>query len=654
MEAEVARRLECSVCLETYRDPRSLACRHTFCLECLSQEAQGSVVKCPICRTSHTLPNIGVAGLPKDLTIQGFVDLLAASRAWASPTAEKATCHQHPGRQLLFFCESASCDQLVCDICISSEHKPHLWSAIALIEEKQKKIVGTLVGEVQAICSHLDEVVNSMDAHEADLKAQTQSAEAKIEQTMQTILTAVEERKKHLIFDLRSTSDEKLLAVRNRKEGIRKFLNFLNQKAGLLGHLSKLNETRSQPSEGFAIGLEINTDIVLESIGNCGRVRQEAVEGPSSSSFPVRGVRMIPLQPVLGQINTRGQGVQDVSSSKLPLSEFYRAVSSVDLGVTAAEFERSALFPDGNLLAVARKRGHGDCIMQVYDTGTGRKVRDLGDPVQGMTELALSGDGNRLAFWTCVGAVWTLRVCNVDSGKKLMELEKIQHYDKYRHLSISSDGQRISAAIRGSVWVWDVETGCNVGGSSFSVIIDTCCLSHDGSWVAVGVDEEVKILDYAKNQVLRVLRGCGREVHVTKICITKICITQKDSHIISLTQNGTIRIWDVESGEQVQKLKFDCKRSSVIELICNDRFLTVRPNSNAGDVTYMGEMHIWEMSSGCLVIQSNFGKSNFPVGISRDGRFLVTANTSLNVRNATPVKIIVWEAADARIFLGCG
>lgn len=64
--------LECTVCLNTYNDPRTLACGHTFCHRCLMQvfnvfDERGDTVligevKCPCCRRelSQYLPNTNV------------------------------------------------------------------------------------------------------------------------------------------------------------------------------------------------------------------------------------------------------------------------------------------------------------------------------------------------------------------------------------------------------------------------------------------------------------------------------------------------------------------------------------------------------------------------------------------------------------------
>ena len=52
------RLLECSICLETFDDPRTLLCLHSFCKKCLENFVNGKSVdelNCPVCRSKFTV-----------------------------------------------------------------------------------------------------------------------------------------------------------------------------------------------------------------------------------------------------------------------------------------------------------------------------------------------------------------------------------------------------------------------------------------------------------------------------------------------------------------------------------------------------------------------------------------------------------------------
>ena len=54
--------LECSVCLETFDDPRTLHCLHSFCKKCLENFVEGKredELNCPVCRCKFTLDKEG-------------------------------------------------------------------------------------------------------------------------------------------------------------------------------------------------------------------------------------------------------------------------------------------------------------------------------------------------------------------------------------------------------------------------------------------------------------------------------------------------------------------------------------------------------------------------------------------------------------------
>ncbi|CAL8086704.1 unnamed protein product [Calicophoron daubneyi] len=83
--------LVCKICFESYKNPKSLACLHTFCATCIEKHISAEVTynkytdyrdfTCPLCRKRTQLPLGGVKRLPDNFLISGLTDLVMRQRA---------------------------------------------------------------------------------------------------------------------------------------------------------------------------------------------------------------------------------------------------------------------------------------------------------------------------------------------------------------------------------------------------------------------------------------------------------------------------------------------------------------------------------------------------------------------------------------------
>ncbi len=83
--------LTCSVCLDTYTNPKQLQCHHVYCQQCLARlvvrDQQGQLsLTCPTCRQVTPVPADGVAGLQAAFRVN---QLLKTSRCAPRIVEEK-------------------------------------------------------------------------------------------------------------------------------------------------------------------------------------------------------------------------------------------------------------------------------------------------------------------------------------------------------------------------------------------------------------------------------------------------------------------------------------------------------------------------------------------------------------------------------------
>ena len=115
--------LKCSICIDTYTDPKLLQCHHFYCLQCLNglveKDQQGHhVLTCPNCRQVTLVPVGGIESLPTAFHINSLLEILRRS-------ATISYCFVHDDQKSEFYC--VSCQEFICGKCTrkSSKHLKH-------------------------------------------------------------------------------------------------------------------------------------------------------------------------------------------------------------------------------------------------------------------------------------------------------------------------------------------------------------------------------------------------------------------------------------------------------------------------------------------------------------------------------------------------
>ncbi|XP_046384889.1 E3 ubiquitin-protein ligase TRIM32-like [Ischnura elegans] len=154
-EKRVEELLECAVCLERLKEPRTLPCDHTFCLNCLktqmssplgSADGSAGVVKCPTCRRDAAIPRQGgLASLPTNIYLESLLRVLSerppALPQTPPPSGSGCSKCGNGGLPHLYIC--GHCQQVLCKDCLP-EHLKEMKQEMLEIQEKIKGVTQRL------------------------------------------------------------------------------------------------------------------------------------------------------------------------------------------------------------------------------------------------------------------------------------------------------------------------------------------------------------------------------------------------------------------------------------------------------------------------------------------------------------------------------
>lgn len=205
-----------------------------------------------------------------------------------------------------------------------------------------------------------------------------------------------------------------------------------------------------------------------------------------------------------------------------------------------------AFFPDGERVASASWDG----TVKIWNLATGRQLLSLfhGEKMV-VSAVAIHPNGKLLAS----RARDAVRLWDLDTGRELHRFGVPSDFWRDTRLAFSPKGNLLAAGCENcEIRLWDVDQRKEVGRLvGHTDQIRDVTFSPDGSWIASAsdnCDRSILIWDVTTQTAVRTLRG---HVHGTYALAF-----HPDGHLLaSGATDGTIRLWDVATGQEVAVLK---------------------------------------------------------------------------------------------------
>jgi WD40 repeat protein/serine/threonine protein kinase len=229
------------------------------------------------------------------------------------------------------------------------------------------------------------------------------------------------------------------------------------------------------------------------------------------------------------------------------------ALKGLPTGVTSVAFSA-----DGNRLATTTRttnlNGRQGRIVKVWDAKSGDELLTIQGGIENCGSVAFSPDGKRLATayvrWTKNGSESELKVLDAETGKELLPVKGqtgiVGFLRPPYRVYFSPDGKRLAAASGREVKVWDAKTReevlcLKVGGRRLA-------FSPDSKRLATTGESDVKVWDAQANKELLTLKG-----HTDPV--VDVTFSPNSKRLASTSQDKTVKLWDAETGQELLSLK---------------------------------------------------------------------------------------------------
>ena len=254
--------LNCSICLDTFTDPKLLQCFHVYCQQCLVplgvRDQQGQLsLTCPTCRQVTPIPPSGVAGLQSAFHINHLLEIQDSLKKLQNPPANfegvvggtgvenppknaAQFCFEHVERELELYCET--CGELICYKCglKGGKHHSHDYEELDQAFEKYKKEITSSIEPMEKQVAIIKKALALIEQRCGEISDQREAIENNVHVTFRRLREVLTVRETELIGQLHTMTQGKLKGLAAKSDQIETTLAQLNSCLHFMGESIKL------------------------------------------------------------------------------------------------------------------------------------------------------------------------------------------------------------------------------------------------------------------------------------------------------------------------------------------------------------------------------------------------------------------------------
>ena len=226
------KQVTCSICLDTYTDPKILSCFHTFCCKCLEKHArkthrQGKF-RCPECQAEINLPEGNRFDcLPTSFLHNSLLGLL--EREDREALLKPPFCSQHKNERLRYFC--SSCEACICPVCLAKNHQCHEFDDIEKAAKEDTKFIMLDVQTIKEKANLLQEEIRKFEKTSEDVETIIAIAKQQVSEAAEHVITKTLQQKKQLLESLEMTRRKRIEQINSAKQELESLVKQIHRAA---------------------------------------------------------------------------------------------------------------------------------------------------------------------------------------------------------------------------------------------------------------------------------------------------------------------------------------------------------------------------------------------------------------------------------------
>ena len=234
------KQLTCSICLDTYTEPKTISCLHTFCCECLERHARVSQrqgkFRCPECQAEIDLPEGNRFDLlPNSFLHKSLLGVLEAEDCQAIPRQQQETCSQHTEERLRYYC--STCEASVCPVCVTEDHRGHAFDLLEKAVQEEKKNIMSTVETIKEKADFFRAELRKLEKTSEDVEMIIAIAKQEVSEATERIITKTRQQEKQLLESLEMTRRRRIKRINSTKQELESLVKQMNEAADFAENL---------------------------------------------------------------------------------------------------------------------------------------------------------------------------------------------------------------------------------------------------------------------------------------------------------------------------------------------------------------------------------------------------------------------------------